>query len=286
MPELRKLNRLYDDSARIPTLVEVIDLVRQQSAAAGLYIELKHPTYFCCEGRYLDGQLIGFDMGAALLDVLVTEDFVAPADVYIQSFEVDSLLALQRQLTARALALPLVQLVGDIDNVNYRAQPYDMVYYARLGDDLRARYGALVDLISGGITSNVSYAELATPAVLAQMAATYASGIGPPKQNLLPIRPAAALDPDGDGLALQRAELTGEVGIIVNAALAAGLELHPYTLRAEEPFLVRDGQHVLPVAEEAVRLLQAGATGFFIDQPGEGRVAVEAFLRLAPAQIE
>jgi len=283
MPQLRRLNRLYDDRNRIPTLSEVIALIRAERDAgrhgAGLYIELKHPTYFRYEGAYLDGRPIAMDLGTALLEVLSAEHFLSPTDLYIQSFEIDSLRSLKRELDGRSLALPLVQLFGDISNSRYRARPYDVVYHAAAGDDLAARYGALGTLIEDGLTTDVSYADLATPAVLEYMAATYASGIGPPKQNVLRTRPGPAQDPDGDGLALQRWELTGEIGAIAAASRAAGLELHPYTLRAEEPFLVRDGGQVLPVAVEAVRLLEAGATGFFIDQPLEGRVAVAAYLQ-------
>jgi glycerophosphoryl diester phosphodiesterase len=93
----------------------------------------------------------------------------------------------------------------------------------------------------------------------------------------------AAGDPDGDGRALQGYQLSGVTGRFVETVKAAGLKLHPYTLRAEEPFLVREGARVLPVAEEAERLLRVGADGFFIDQPSEGRAAVAAHLEAAQA---
>jgi len=280
MPSLRPLNSLYDDQFEIPTLEEVVDLIRSQSinSDVGLYIELKHPTYFRHEGQFLDGQPINIDLGVRLLDTLAELDFLDPQRLYLQSFEVASLIALSADLDARGIAIPLVQLFGDIGNVNYRAQPYDMVFHVRQAGELQQFYGGLREVIEGGITEQTSYAELASAAVLRYMASHYASGVGPPKHNLLPVRLADTRDPDGDGRALQRAQLTGEKAVFVEAVLAAGLELHPYTLRSEEPFLVRDGDRVLPVAQEAVRLLDAGATGFFIDQPSEGRIAVAQFI--------
>jgi len=116
--------------------------------------------------------------------------------------------------------------------------------------------------------------------VLSFMAHSYAAAIGPPKDNLMLVQEAAdRLDPDGDGRPTQIARLTGATGHLVDLARAAGLEVHPYTLRAEEPFLVRDGERVLSVEEEALQLLELGVEGFFIDQPAAGRAAVDRFLR-------
>ena len=279
LPSLRPLNALYDDQLEIPTLEEAVDLIRSQSIdpGVGLYIELKHPTYFHHEGRFLDNQPINIDLGARLLDTLARLGFLDPARLYLQCFEVASLIRLHADLEARQIAIPLVQLFGDIGNTNYRAQPYDMVFHAREGDELTSLYGGLDAVIEGGITEQVSYAELASAAVLQHMASHYASGVGPPKYNVLPVALVDTRHPGGDGQALQQMQLTGEKGVFVEAVLAAGLELHPYTLRSEAPFLVHDGDRVLPVAQEAVRLLDAGATGFFIDQPSEGRIAVRQF---------
>jgi glycerophosphoryl diester phosphodiesterase len=68
------------------------------------------------------------------------------------------------------------------------------------------------------------------------------------------------------------------------AAREAGLSVHPYTLRAEEPFLVREHARVLAVEEEATRLLDLGVQGFFIDQPAQGRRAVDEFLQRSADQ--
>jgi glycerophosphoryl diester phosphodiesterase len=288
MPMLRPMNRLYDDRFEIPTLEEVIALVRawRGPRPVGLYIELKHPTYFAFEGRRLDGQLIGLDLTGLLLQTLREANFLTPERLFIQCFEVAPLLSLKTELADQSDAPPLIQLFGDIGNARYRAQPYDMVYHAGQGSDLNSLYGGLSSVVPGGITTATSYAELAVPAVLTYMAEHYASGIGPPKYNVLEVAEAAARDPDGDGRALQSFALSGGIGAFVSTIEALGLKLHPYTLRAEEPFLIREDERILPVAEEAQRLLHAGADGFFIDQPSEGRAAVAAYLNTVAADAD
>jgi len=279
MPGVRPQNRLYDDTQSIPTLAEIIELVRRRSNnAVGLYIELKHPTYFLHEGRRLDGELIGVDLADRLLATLEARAFTDPQRLYIQCFEVEPLLAVHRQLERRGMPIPLIQLFGDISNARFRARPYDMVYHGRNREGFVERYGELVELLGDGDAGDVSYAELARPEVLEFLANRYAHGLGPTKHNVLPVRWSESLDTEGDGPQRRYAELVGTSSEFAKSALALGLELHPYTLREEEPFLLRERGRKLPVAEEAVRLLEAGATGFFIDQPSEGRMAVASYL--------
>ncbi|RMF09035.1 MAG: hypothetical protein D6773_02095 [Alphaproteobacteria bacterium] len=86
LPELRPVSAVHDDRYGIPTLAEIIDLVTAWSdhsgARPGLYIELKHPTYYLHEGRRLDGRPIGTDLGAALLDQLTAASFTDPERLY------------------------------------------------------------------------------------------------------------------------------------------------------------------------------------------------------------
>jgi glycerophosphoryl diester phosphodiesterase len=270
MPGLRPYNQLYDDTEVVPTLSEVIALAKAYEGAsgrrAGLYIELKHATYFLHDGVHRDGSAIGLDLGALVLAELREADFTDPARVYLSV-----------RMRDAGLSVPLVQLFGDVSNRHYRSAPYDLVYHIRAGGDLHALYGGLADLVPHSADA-LSYADLATPAALRFMSERYAAAIGPPKQNVLPVHDAAPVDVDGDGRALQRTALDGTVGGIVAPAKAVGLGIHAYTLRLEEPFLVRDGERVLPVAEEARRLLEAGATGIFIDEPAEGCAAVRDYL--------
>jgi len=228
----------------------------------------------------MDGSPIAIDLSGRVLDALIEADFTDPQRVFIQSFEIAGLLALREQLRRQSLTLPLVQLFGDVFNRRYRAQPYDVVFNVRQGVDLESIYGELVTLAHGGLSDETSYADLTSPEVLTWMARRYASAIGPPKDSIMPVEEAQeAVDSDGDGQSTQRMRLTGEAGRLLLAARAAGLSVHPYTLRAEEPFLVRDHSRVLTVEEEAARLLDLGVQGFFIDQPARGRRAVDDYLQ-------
>ena len=91
----------------------------------------------------------------------------------------------------------------------------------------------------------------------------------PPRTNVLQV----TLGPDG-----RTPVVSGAVEPFVEHARAAGLLVHPYTLRAEEVFLFSYQGRPLTIAEEAAMLLDAGADGFFIDQPSEGRLAVDGRL--------
>ncbi|MFV2089600.1 MAG: glycerophosphodiester phosphodiesterase family protein [Pseudomonadales bacterium] len=274
MPELRPSSQAYDDEYSIPTLAEAIALIdeveRHNGTRPGLYIEIKHPTYFLHDGRYLNGELIGIDLGESLLRGLEADGFVDPNRVFIQCFEVAPLIVLKDKMAQRGIELPLIQLCGDVFNRRYRATPHDISYRADHGS--LAVYGDLNTLVDGGMRAGISYAELATPAVLSFMARRYAAGIGPHKQNIMLTRRSDT----------GAAEFTGEFGALLGYAHAAGLKVHPYTLRAETLFRVtlhtEDGDRLLSVVEEALMLLEHGVDGFFIDQPALGRVAVEAYV--------
>ena len=116
-----------------------------------------------------------------------------------------------------------------------------------------------------------TYATLATPAGLREIA-TYANGIGPSKDMVIP-RDAQ------NNLAAPTA--------LVADAHAARLVLHPYTFRPENPFLpanLRRGDVASPsargdLAAEITAFLQAGVDGVFTDDPGVGRAAMDAFLK-------
>ncbi|MEM8766514.1 MAG: glycerophosphodiester phosphodiesterase family protein [Pseudomonadota bacterium] len=271
MAGLRPQNQLYDDRFAIPTLEEAITLLRAFEARTGdvrgVYIELKHPTYFEHVGRRLDGALIDTDLPRLLVDRLQALDFTDGERIYLQCFEVAPLLTLKALQEARGLSLPLIQLFGDVQNRRFRAGPYDMRYHAAHGGG--DHYGVLVDLLPAGLTADLSYAELATPAVLKHLADAYAAGIGPPRHSVLKVEPVPGA---------RAVRYLGAPEPFLTAALDAGLLVHPYTLRAEAPFLFRQGEGTLTAAEEALVLLRAGVQGFFIDHPSEGRLAVSRFL--------
>lgn len=253
IPALRPGNAAHDGLHGIPTLDEVVALALAAPRPVGIYPETKHPSYFAREGRRLDGAPIAIDTSARLVEALQRLGFVEPARVRIQSFEVGNLLELSRRVLPDAgLRLPLVQLLGDVEG---DAGPWDL----RDGPEaLWARWPGprLPGLAPGGA---VRWRELVAPAALAWMRAAYASGIGPWKDNLLPRR---------DG------RLHGAAARFGLRARGLGLEVHPYTLRAEAAFAVADAAgRALSVEDEALRLVEAGATGWFIDQPDRGVAA-------------
>jgi len=145
--DIRPGNARLDGSLEIPTLQEIIDLVKtlQQSEGRriGLYIETKHPTHF---------QQLGLAMEEPLVRILQRNGYAdRDAPVYIQSFEVDNLKTLSALTQLR-----LVQLFG-------RGQPYDQ--------QLRG--------------SDLGYAQMATAAGLEAIAG-YAAGVGPEKTYVIP----------------------------------------------------------------------------------------------------
>ena len=107
-----------------------------------------------------------------------------------------------------------------------------------------------------------SYAAMATAAGL-RAVADYAAGIGPNKAMV--VTPAGQATP------------------LVADAHAAGLQVHPWTFRAENYFLPRNLRNGLnprrhgDLAEEIRRHLAAGVDGFFTDFPYIGREARAAF---------
>lgn len=282
IPEIRPGNTRFDGLYAIPTFAEIVRLAKQESRGGrriGVYPETKHPTYFAKEGRRIDGSPIAVSLGAELIETLLAEGFTDPARVYIQSFEFENLIELkQRWMPAAGVDLPLVQLYDDF----YAAGPYDVAYNASHGADLTALYGGLIGQVQGGIGAHTLYGAFASEQVLQWMKANYASGVGPWKGNLLPRRPLPVkVDGNGDGKAELASQGTGQVHPMLGWALQAGLQVHPYTLRAEESFLAQTAGGIpQSVIAEAVQLYGLGVQGFFIDQPDQGVAARAIFLGL------
>ncbi len=281
MPDLRSGNRLYDDRDGVPTLEDVVSLVRgwerETGRRPGLYIELKHPTHFLAEGVLAGGEPIGLDLPGLLLEGLETSGFTDPGRLFIQCFEVWPLIDLRQRMRSGSPRAPLIQLYADVFNRRYRAAPRDLVYYASRGDI--ARYGDLARLLGlteAGGDVEVTYGDLARPEVLAFMVAQYADGIGPPRSNVLQVH-----SPEGGGAP----RVTGAVEPFFQHARRAGLLIHPYTLRAELPFLFSFQGRPLTVGDEARMLIRAGVDGFFIDQPSEGRLAVDSLAKEAAGPL-
>jgi glycerophosphoryl diester phosphodiesterase len=157
LPALRTANTRFDGVFQVPTLTEILRLVkdandrRRERAAGkpwrpvGLYPETKHPSYF---------QGIGLALEEPLVRTLQAWGYQGRKDpVFIQSFEVANL----RKL-AGMTRLPLVQLL------NGSGQPWDFT-------------------VSGDART---YADLAKPAGLAEIAG-YAQGVGANTSLMIPL---------------------------------------------------------------------------------------------------
>ena len=115
-----------------------------------------------------------------------------------------------------------------------------------------------------------TYADISTAAGLRDIAG-YANGIGPDKSMVIPRTAQNTL---------------GTPTALVANAHAAGLVVHPYTFRPENPFLpaeLRRGNVASltergDLAAEITIFLRAGIDGFFTDDPAIGRATLDAFL--------
>jgi glycerophosphoryl diester phosphodiesterase len=114
-----------------------------------------------------------------------------------------------------------------------------------------------------------TFADIGTASGLREVA-SYASGIGPEKSMVIPRDAKNRL---------------GMPTSLVADAHAAGLFVHPYTFRPENPFLPAElqlGDAASPIqhgklADEISTFLRAGVDGFFTDDPATGRAALDAF---------
>lgn len=115
-----------------------------------------------------------------------------------------------------------------------------------------------------------TYKDIATAAGLREVA-QYANGVGPGKDMIIPRDTQGRLSTPTT---------------LVQDAHAAGLVLHPYTFRPENPFLpadLRRGDTASLSARgdleaELKLFLQAGIDGFFTDDPAIGRAVMNAYL--------
>ena len=266
LAEIKQLNAIeripalrgteYDgDGLQVPTLNEIIALVKQVEAETGrkigIYPETKHPSFFLSDGKLADGITpINKNTSQVLVDTLKAAGFTDPTRVILQSFEVSNLKQLHSSIMpAAGVDLPLVQLFGG------SGRPYDFV----LANDSR------------------TYTNLSTPEGLAEIK-TYADGIGPNKGRILPM---SFVDANGDG---QRDDtnkdgqisdadtVVGSPTSLVADAHKAGLYVHLYTLR-DDPFFL-PASYEGSAGDEFRAFIDLGVDGFFTDFPGTGRAVL------------
>ncbi|WP_454666042.1 glycerophosphodiester phosphodiesterase [Acinetobacter calcoaceticus] len=155
IPEFRPANTAYNDLYPVPTLEQVIELAeanyKKTGKIIGLYIETKHPTYFKNHNLAMEDALL-----KTLAKYKYTRD-IAP--VYLQSFEVQNLKDLKKELDLHK-TLKHAQII----------QLYD------------AKTSQPADFVESGETK--TYADLATAEGLKDVA-KYANGVGPSKGYIL-----------------------------------------------------------------------------------------------------
>ncbi|MBJ8432289.1 glycerophosphodiester phosphodiesterase [Acinetobacter pittii] len=155
IPEFRPANTAYNDLHPVPTLEQVIELAeanyKKTGKIIGLYIETKHPTYFKNQKLAMED---------TLLKTLAKYEYTREiAPVYLQSFEVQNLKDLKRELDLHK-TLKHAQII----------QLYD------------AKTSQPADFVESGETK--TYADLATAEGLKDVA-KYANGVGPSKGYIL-----------------------------------------------------------------------------------------------------
>ncbi|MBK1784776.1 glycerophosphodiester phosphodiesterase [Prauserella cavernicola] len=226
IPELRPNNTIYDGRFEVPTLQEVIDLSKRLSKELGREIGVYPETK---HPTYF--QQLGLPLEPPLVTTLQRNGLNRKnAKVVVQSFEVANLKQLSKQLR--------VQLVQLVDS---SGAPYDFV---AAGDPR-------------------TYTDLMKPKGLREIA-TYADGLGPAKDRVIP--------KDENGHLLEPTTLVAD-------AHRAGLTVTPFTFRAENSFLPADFRSSENPAEwgdifaEYEAFLATGIDGVFADHPD---IAVEA----------
>jgi len=243
----------------VPTLQEVIDLAKAESArfgrVIGIYPETKHPTYHQSIGLPLEDRLL-----ITLEQVGWTQN---SSPVIIQSFEVANLKYLRGKTQVR-----IAQLVdggglspeGEMQLRVPAAQPYDFV-------------------VAGDARTNK---DLLTPAGLAEIK-TYADIVAPWKAYLIASRQVDRNgdgkmdDLNGDGAMDERDRVLMAPTDIIKNAHAVGLMVHSWTFRNEPRRLASDFAGD-PLAEYKA-FFDAGLDGLFSDFPDTAAKARNLIVR-------
>ena len=242
----------HNGKFEIPTLQQVIDLAKAESARTGrtigIYPETKHPIFHAA---------IGLPLEDRLLDQLKAAGWTEKSSpVIIQSFETANLKYLRGKTQLR-----LVQLV-DADDVDkdggiVLAAPFDKPYDFAVTGDKR------------------TFKDLVTAEGLKEIR-TYADGVGPWKPYILAGKQVIGEDGkpkdlNGDGKIDEQDRVLITPTNVVKDAHAAGLFVHTWTFRSEPKRLASDFKG--DPAAEYKAFLALGIDGLFSDFPG---VAVKA----------
>jgi glycerophosphoryl diester phosphodiesterase len=144
IPEVRPANTRFDGLYPVPTLDELLQLMRAKEAERDhpvtLLLELKHPSYFAA---------LGHDLGGLVLESLAQNGYGAgDPRIVIQSFELGVLCVLGQASEYRTVLL--VDPLGgpaDIAGMTYRAmlEPAALPMVKRCADGLGAHVALVLD---------------------------------------------------------------------------------------------------------------------------------------------
>lgn len=236
----------HNGKYEIPTLQQVIDLAKAESARAGrtigIYPETKHSIFHAA---------IGLPLEDRLLDALKAAGWTEKSSpVIIQSFETANLKYLRGKTQLR-----LVQLV-DADDVDkdggiVLAAPFDKPYDFVVTGDKR------------------TFKDLVTAEGLKEIK-SYADGVGPWKPYIQAGKQVLGddgkpRDLNGDGAIDERDRVLIAPTNVVKDAHAAGLFVHTWTFRSEPKRLASDFKG--DPAAEYKAFFALGIDGLFSDFP-------------------
>ena len=233
----------FNGRFKIPTLQEVIDLVKRESRKRdrriGIYPETKHPTYHKDLGLPREPRLV------RILKRAGWDDRRDP--VFIQSFEQSNLKRLNRMIGVRLVQLVDANDVNPDGTLDYTA-PYDRPYdWTVSGDpELESR----------------TFGFFATDEGLEEIS-TYADGIGPWKRYIVS---TLGTGPDSSRTLAPPTDL-------IDRAHAHGLLIHTWTFRNEQSRLVSDYEGN-PI-NEYLQFYELGIDGVFSDFPDTAFTARE-----------
>ena len=293
IPEIRPDNTAFNDLYEIPTLAEVIQLVKDVEAETGrkigIYPETKHPTFFQTEGTFQnedangngrldddedingngrldvvhDGDPIHANLGDKIVETLIEEGFTDPDRIFIQSFEFQNLIALQAKLDELAHDLdhpeladiPLVQLYGAFTDPAEGGfdQPYDIRFNIEQG----ATRHDLIEIYGEAFVEAVEAANDGAP-ITAETG--YGDLAKPEVLHVIAEQYAEGIGPWNPTI-IPRDEdgVSQDPTDLVEQAHDAGLLVHPYTFRIENQFLpaeLRDGEPIEPNRDGLERQLE------------------------------
>jgi glycerophosphoryl diester phosphodiesterase len=231
----------FNGQFKIPTLQEIIGLVKNQSRTRGrrigIYPETKHPTFHKDLGLPLEGRLV------SVLKKNGLNRRTAP--VFIQSFEQSNLKQLNGMTPVRLIQLMDANDTDPVTGMPTYAPPFDRPYdWTASGDP------TLLARTFGYFATNEGLDEVRT----------YADGIGPWKVYIIPTTGGGGGDvrPPTD---------------LVQRAHARGLLVHTWTFR-DDAFPT--GYPGGPV-DELLAMYRLGVDGVFDDFPDTAFAAREIF---------